>query len=143
MDENLSKLIRDYQRRVSEAVGMLEANGISRPSSNIQWATNGVKGRGLLPDGFTYYKHGYACAVDGPAWSVDFDFGDAGQIDGFDAWRLFDFARKRLGEYGFESEEEIKSAVELAATAGELVYSGNILYYVTEVGRSDTRGGAG
>jgi hypothetical protein len=142
MDARLSKIIGDYQQRVAEAVAMLEASGILRPSSNTEWATNGVKGRGPLPNGFTYHKHGYGCAVDGPAWGVDFDFGDAGQIDGFDAWRLFDFARERLAEYGFESEKEIESAVRLAAQARELAYSGYILYYVTEARRSDVRGGA-
>ena len=32
---------------------------------------------------------------------MDFDFGEHGQIDGFDAWRLARFAGSRLREYGF------------------------------------------
>src|SRR5262249_28130399 len=83
------------------------------------------------PNGFDAYKHGFGCSVDGPEWGVDFDFGASGQIDGFDAWRLYDFARQRLSEYGFSSEKEIESAVRSAADAGDLEFSGYILYYVT------------
>lgn len=50
-----------------------------------------------------YCKQGFGCAVDGPTWSVDFDFGDEGQIDGSDVWRLYAFARKRLADYEFDS----------------------------------------
>jgi hypothetical protein len=135
MDRRLSKLILDYQRRVAEAVKMVEANGIPRPVSNTSWATSHDPGRMSLPGGFTFYKHGFGCSVDGPEWGIDFDFGADGQIDGFDAWRLFAFARRRLSEYGFTSAEEIESAVYLAADAGELEFSGYILYYVTDDGR--------
>jgi hypothetical protein len=81
--------------------------------------------------------------VGGPTWGVDFDFGDEGQIDGFDAGRLCLFARKRLPDYGFDSEEDIWLAVKEAADAGELRFSGNILYYVTESGRRAMLGDAG
>jgi hypothetical protein len=143
MDARLLKLIREYQRRVAEAVAMLAAIGIPRPSSNVQWASNDFEGRGPLPSGFTYRKHGFGCAVFGPDWGVDFDFGEAGQIDGFDPWRLFHFARKQLAEYGFESQQDITAAVELAVQVGDIVYSGNILYYVAKAIRGDDQRSAG
>jgi len=135
MDRRLSKLIKDYQRRVADAVAMLEAAGIPRPSSTTAWVEGHDFGRMSLPNGFRAYKHGFGCSVDGPEWGVDFDFGASGQIDGFDAWRLYDFARRRLSDYEFSSEQEIKSAVRLAAEAGDLEFSGYILYYVTDAGR--------
>jgi hypothetical protein len=135
MDRRLWNLIKDYQRRVADAVAMLEAAGIPRPSSTTSWVESHDFGRMSLPDGFQAYKHGFGCSVDGPEWGVDFDFGESGQIDGFDAWRLYDFARRRLREYEFSSEEEIKSAVRLAAEAGELKFSGYILYYLTDACR--------
>jgi hypothetical protein len=143
MDSRLARLIGDYQKRVSEAVAMLVAVGIPRPSSNLAWAVSDVPGKGTLAGGFTYYKHGYGCAVHGPVWGVDFDFGDEGQIDGFDAWRLYDFAQRRPTEYGFNSEKEIEGAVKDAERLSELKYSGYILFYVTDSGRKSVAGSAG
>jgi hypothetical protein len=94
LDTALVKLIRDYQGKVSEAVEMIEAAGIPRPASTAEWVYNGIVQKGLLPNGFRYFKHGFGCAVAGPSWAVDFDFGDSGQIDGFNASRLFGFAEK-------------------------------------------------
>jgi hypothetical protein len=128
-------LIKDYQARVADAVAMLEAAGVARPSSTTAWVESHDFGRMSLPNGFEACKHGFGCSVDGPEWGVDFDFGASGQIDGFDAWRLWDLARRRLREYQFSSEEDIKSAVRSATEAGDLEFSGYILYYVTEAGR--------
>lgn len=122
---------------------MLESAGIPRPVSNIAWAGNGVPGRGALASGFTYHKHGFGCAVNGPAWAVDFDFGDEGQMDGFDAWRLHRFARRRLPEYGFTSEKDIEAALNEAERSGELRFSGYILFYVTDAGRMSISEAAG
>src|SRR5579863_3535448 len=118
MDSRLAKLIADYQSRVSDAVAMLGEAGIPRPASNTEWAASDAPEQGSLTDGFTYHKHGFGCAVAGPSWGVDFDFGDKGEIDGFDIWRLCAFARERLSEYGFESDEEIELAVRRVAETG-------------------------
>jgi hypothetical protein len=135
MDRRLSNLIQEYQRRVADAVAMLETAGIPRPGTNTEWVESHDFGRMSLPNGFEAYKHGFGCSVDGPEWGVDFDFGAQGQIDGFDAWRLYDFARRRLEQYEFSSEKEIETAVRSAADAGDLEFSGYILYYVTNTGR--------
>lgn len=135
LDPRLSTLVRDYQRTVAEAVAMLEAHGMRRPTSNTDWVTSDAPGRRTLPGGFRIFKHGYGCAVKGPDWAVDFDFGDEGQIDGFDAWRLCAFAGPRLRGYGFTDEKDIAAAIRRAAEAGALRFSGYILYYVVEAER--------
>jgi hypothetical protein len=61
---------------------------------------------------------------------------------GFETTPLSNFARKRLPEFGFQSEEEIESAVKAATHAGELRYSGYILYYLTARGRDAVSKGA-
>lgn len=88
MDTRLARLIADYQAHVAKAVALLERAGLSRPKSNVEWALQRTLPSPDLGDGFVCRKHGYGCFVRGPAWAVDFDFGDVGQIDGFDAWRL-------------------------------------------------------
>jgi hypothetical protein len=114
MDSRLSKLIADYQAKVAAAVAILESAGIPRPSTNREWVKTMIPHEGSLGNGFSYCKHGFGCRVRGPEWQVDFDFGDDGQIDGFDAGRLYDFAGARLPDYGFRSLDEVEVAVRRA-----------------------------
>src|SRR5688500_12495031 len=104
MDPRLMELIKAYQARVLDAVHCLERAGSGRPASNTEWVGMAVP-RGELVPGYQFHKHGFGCAVRGPDWSVDFDFGDHGEIDGFDLSRLKAFAAQRIDRYGFETEE--------------------------------------
>ena len=132
MDQRLVVLIEDYLASVSSAVKLLEQSGIERPSSNTEWACNEVPQTGVLLGGVKYFKHGFGCAVRLKGGSVDFDFGEQGEINGFDVWRLTSFADERLGEYGFESEKELERCFKAGVAAGSLVYSGYILHYFSE-----------
>ena len=123
MNQRLDRLIADYHAKVSEAVAMLEAAGLPRPSSHIEWAFRPVPQSGDLPGGFSYFKHGVGCRVEGPEWTVDFDFGPRGEINGIDPHRLHRFSGSRLAEYGFSSAEEIEDAVGNALSIGDLVVS--------------------
>lgn len=130
MDPRLSKLITTYQARVAEAVGVLEKAGYPRPSSDSNWAGAEGPPHGELAPGYTFFKHGFGCAVHGPGWKVDFDFGEVGQIDGFDPSKLKGFAAGHLDDYGMRSEQEIDDLFARARDAGELAFSGSILFYV-------------
>lgn len=132
MDNNLARLISDYQASVRVAVQLLKQSGIPLPATNIDWATNGIPQRGELEGGIAYWKHGYGCAVRLPEGTVDFDFGKDGEIDGFDAWRRVFFAGSRLSKYGFTSEASLKECFNAEVAAGSLVYSGDILYYIAD-----------
>jgi hypothetical protein len=130
LDSRLGDLIRDYQARVVEAVAKLRTAGVPRPDSTMDWVANGLPGSGTLASGEQYRKHGFGCAfrfADGA--SVDFDFGEAGQIDGVDPHRLWAVAGQRPGQYGFSSREDFLSVFEQAVSVGELQFSGYILYY--------------
>lgn len=130
MNQGLADLIRDYQAAVEKAVELLEHSGIPRPATPTDWLGYDIPQRGVLVGGVNYFKHGFGCAVYLPSGSVDFDFGAEGQIDGFDLWRLTNFAGKRLKNYGFPSEQSIKSAFQLAIESGEIVPSAYILHYL-------------
>lgn len=133
MDDRLLRLIRDYQSRVAESLILLERAGIRRPGSALEWVVDDVPQRGELGGGARYFKHGYGCAVQTPEWSVDFDFGEHdGRTDGFDAWRLKEFAGDRLSAYGFASTGEIDRAFDAAKASGELVHSGYILWFLRD-----------
>jgi hypothetical protein len=61
-----------------------------------------------------YFRHGYGCAVELHTGKVDFDFGEKGEIDGFDLWRLSRLADGRLASFGFGSEKELERAFDEA-----------------------------
>jgi hypothetical protein len=133
MDDRLRPLIDDYKLTVARAVAALEATGIPRPASTTEWVGYDVPGRGQLKGGGEYFIHGFGCAVRLPDTSVDFDFGDDGQIDGFDWYRLASFAGSRLStQYGIRDETELRSLIDDAHTSGDLVPSGYILSYTQD-----------
>ncbi len=106
------------------------------PSSSSEWIDTNVPARGELQDDIYYVKHGSGCTVNLSDGEVDFDFGDQGEIGGFDEWRLVCFARHRTVEYGFENEDAVKQCFKAALAEGTISYSGHILYYVTDAPRS-------
>lgn len=133
MDPQLHRLISGYQAAVARRFTQLRTElGIESSQSNVEWACNGLKQTGQLSDGAKYFKHGYGCAVSGNSDTVDFDFGEAGEIDGFDSWRLWGFAKASTNDYGFASEKDVEVAIKSAASKGLLRISGDILYYLAK-----------
>ena len=133
MDPRLLSLIRDYQAAVARAVAAMEASGIPRPESDVEWTGYDIPQRGQFADGAQYFAHGFGCAVQLPDTTVDFDFGDEGQIDGFDWTRLAQFAGSKLSaEYGIDGESELRGLYDAALSRGDLVHSGYILSYVAD-----------
>jgi len=131
MDTKLQRLVSDYQTVVSRRFTQLRTElGFAAPESNVAWACNDLEQRGRLSDGALYFKHGYGCAFKGASDIIDFDFGDNGEIDGFDASSLWGFAVASKKDYGFASEKEIAAAITRSAAEGALRFSGSILYYV-------------
>lgn len=96
MNVNLASLIDAYQSAVRDAVNLMYASGIEAPESNTAWACSGVPQVSELLGGVRYFKHGFGCAVHLPSGTVDFDFGEHGEINGFDLSRLQAFAKNRL-----------------------------------------------
>nr|WP_201443468.1 hypothetical protein [Pirellula staleyi] len=132
-------MIHDYQDAVRYAVESLEAIGIPRPQSTIDWVAYDVPQMGQLANGGQYFIHGFGCAVKTPEFSVDFDFGEHGQIDGLDFYRMERFARHVLQtKYGFADSVELRSTIKASCDAGELIDSGYILWYLIPKLRSDS-----
>src|SRR5690349_18226303 len=107
INAGLAQLIRDYRAAVAEAVDLLVRSGIPRPSSNYEWVGTVVPQSGKFVGEIGYFSHGFGCSVDLPSGSVDFDFGEHGEIDLFDFGRLNYFAKGRLSHYGFSSERAL------------------------------------
>ena len=92
MDSELLQIIRQYQADVLELVPKLAQHlEVDLPVTNIEWSISGIENRGTTADGMKYFKHGYGVALQTNQISVDVDFGDEGQINGFDAWRIWTY----------------------------------------------------
>jgi hypothetical protein len=129
MDQRLALLIRDYQQTVVKAVAVLAQAGIHRPATNTKWAGTDVPTGDILP-GYRIFKHGFGCSVKGPDLAVDFDFGNAGQIDGFDIGRLQAFATRRADLFGFASLDDIRRTLVEATKGGEISADTDGMSYV-------------
>ena len=133
MDPGLSKLIREYNEAVADAVNALFSVWVleDRPKSNMEWACTVFRpGYGPLPGGIWFFKHGFGCQVKLPGRPiVDFDFGEQGEIDGIEPQFLYDYMREANIDIGVESLEALKDLLEKAHADGDLVIS-EYLYYL-------------
>lgn len=132
MDNQLAQLISDYQAAVGSAIFQMSESGIEIPSSNIEWLDLDIPAHGELKSGIKYFKHGFGCWVHLPEGKVDFDFGENGQIDGIDEWRLWSFCQDRLNTYGFDTQQALFDCIGHALEKGELIASSHNLYYVVD-----------
>jgi hypothetical protein len=106
---------------------LLREEGVAAPESSTAWATNGLK-KGTLSDGAVYSKHGVGCLIEASEGGVDFDFGDHGEIDGFDAWKLLQFAEISKGRHAVVEKKKIQALLDSAMTAGEIEKRGSLYY---------------
>ena len=93
MDKQLFLLIHGYIEAVARAVELLRSSGVPIPESNAQWASSRLPSGIVLDGNRRFRKHGYGWEVAGPDWRVDFDFGERGEINGFDDWRSWERLR--------------------------------------------------
>jgi hypothetical protein len=138
MIERFVKLIQEYQAAVLEAASLFEKyKGVTQ--NNLSRA----RFEGLPNDGFLdpeqtieYYFHGVGCCVTYPNKMVDWDFGNNGRLDGFDAWRLWVFAKEGTNNFPeFKQQEAINKAFREAEIQG-IIYKQNWvnkdnLYYLS------------
>lgn len=132
MDERLSQLISDYQRAVGTAVFLMAESGIEIPSNINDLLNLNIPAQGELNGGVKYLKHGHGFWVDLPEGEVDFDFGQQGEIDGFDEWRLWLFCQRRPNTYTFGTEQAFLDCFGQALKDRKLATSSYDLYYVVD-----------
>ncbi len=129
MDPRLLKLIASYTDAVAECVAQLATAGAKLPSKDYEWPPEGFDPSGTLPDGRTYWCHGVGCAVKSKKGrTVDFDFGENGETNGFSISRLLTFVGDRPEKFGFASRDQVSAIFNDAID--EFRFSGYILYYL-------------
>ncbi|WET42522.1 DUF6896 domain-containing protein [Citrobacter enshiensis] len=133
MNEKLDRLIVDFQERVQDALKLMQRSGIRMPSSRNDWIESDIPKTGELDGGVKYFKHGAGCLVSLSTGKVDFDFGEEGQIGGFNLWWLIQFAGKNLKDYGFKNKDEVAECLNKAIDVGELICPDHDLYYIANI----------
>ncbi|MBU4682934.1 hypothetical protein KC222_13055 [Cedecea davisae] len=133
MNENLYRLIVDFQDNVQVALKLMHRSGIQMPSNRYEWVESNIPSAGELDGGVKYYKHGAGCRVELNSGSVDFDFGRQGEIGGFNSWWLTCFAGNNLTVYGFGNHDDVAEHLNKALNNGELIFPDHDLYYFSDV----------
>lgn len=96
---------------VSEAFAAFLDSGLcDAPTSRVNWAANGIPHKGDIASGGTYQKLAYGLHIARNGQSVEFDFGKAGEIHEFDAFRLSQFWNENNTRSTFASARDIEAA---------------------------------
>ena len=128
------ELIREYVSHVRYCASqMREHFGVQNLLAG--WRDGRIPKRGEITDGgLSFSFHGIGCTVEMRDCSVDFDFGPNGDVGGFDAYRLAQFANSRqsMSNRAFR-EDEIRVELRRLQEKGFVVASGvepspNLLY---------------
>ncbi|HEX8832863.1 MAG TPA: hypothetical protein VF719_01620 [Abditibacteriaceae bacterium] len=134
--DRLTALIEEYQSRGQEAVALFTTHKNINP---INWRQNDLPRIGFIdPEKkVKYVFHGIGCCVHPPSGQVDWDFGYGERHDGFDIWRLWNFAEEGTKNFQEFADEQIIKATFADAVAKGLVSQRHIqhhdsLYYFTE-----------
>jgi hypothetical protein len=105
--------------------------GVRPPASNREWVTICARS-GLYKvrrvNGLGVYAHGYGIELTLDGVMIAFDWGDAGEPDGFGAWRLWNFAQANKIAADCVGYAQVRSWLEEAAARGELTRD-TCLYY--------------
>jgi len=119
MSDDERELIRGYQSAVQILVAALR-NTYGQEDLLAARRDGAIPPRAAI-GGVEFAFHGVGCRGTVAGIEVDFDFGPDGRTDGFDAWRLWDFARQSPEKYPrFQRREDLEVALHALAAAGEI-----------------------
>lgn len=112
-------LISEYQVAVRRVVSALRM-GFGRDDLLTSRRRGEIPKSGVI-NGIDFSFHGVGCRGTVDGMDVDFDFGPDGRTDGFDAWRLWNFAKQKPAAYPqFQRQEDINTALEMLARSGDI-----------------------
>jgi hypothetical protein len=136
MHERLRNLIERFREAQDNAVSfyvnsLCPALGLRLPTSGGDWMN--LCGEFSLQqirsfNGVALGPHGYGIEFTFPTWSIDMDWGENGEPDGFDTWRLHLFDRLNPTELPTPSVQEVRGWLEHAFDRGLLIRDSHLYY---------------
>lgn len=121
MEPSLMKLILAFEHETAEMLREFQQRSGFKSLPEVRRA--GLAHHGYIPGRprIIYQFHGIGLRLRIGQRRIDFDFGHGGRTDGFDAWRLWLFAKDRPEQFPeFQDQESIKAALAEARKAGEI-----------------------
>ena len=118
--ERLEAFIKEYQSRVQEAVSLFAMHKNINP---INWRQEGLPQVGFVDPSrrIKYFFHGIGCLINLPSGAVDWDFGYGERHDGFDVWRLGQFAKEGTANFPEFADEQTLDTVFAEAVSKGIV----------------------
>ena len=114
----MQNLIRSYQKQVSSVVEALRRE-LGSNDLLADWHSGAIPQSGTLSGGIHFSFHGVGCTATASDYLVNFDFGPGGRHDGFDAWRLWQFARSKAKDYpDLQDVDDVRREVQRLASRG-------------------------
>ncbi|WP_428847433.1 DUF6896 domain-containing protein [Pseudomonas pergaminensis] len=100
----LETLISEYLNHVYEATELLERYFGTKNILRL-WRSGKIPQRGSVTKDVTYELHGIGCCVYLSNLYIDFDYGPDDRVDGFDIWRLYNYACELPHKYKQYTDE--------------------------------------
>jgi hypothetical protein len=135
MDPELERIIGMFNAAQLKAVEILEAAfNCPRPTTSDDFIFRCVpviRASNYEAGGYKIRPHGIGMEINIDGTKIDFDFGQNGQFNGFDSWRLYEFVQKNRIKSLIRCEEEMDKLVKSAVAGGYIVKGsgmGNVYY---------------
>lgn len=124
-------LFHATQRKVVK--NLTEIWGMESPMTNTQWISwnhkQYEKDQFKNEQGIKIYAHGFGLSYQDAEIYIDFDFGEHGEINGFDVHRLWDFIEENKINTLFRHVHQIEKVLSFEMAHEKLIFSGYINYY--------------
>jgi len=124
MDRELREIISKFNDAQKAAVDILESKfDCPRPESATDFTTRCrqvIRDKDYQSGGYKIRPHGIGMEINIDGTKIDFDFGHNGELDGFDAWRLFHFISQNRIKSVLSTEKKIQSAIEKSISNGQI-----------------------
>lgn len=131
MNPELDSLIERFREAQDIGVRTLtEQLQIPQPASNREWPVVCIDhqiDRRCRRKEIDIYTHGFGIELKIEDLTIDFDWGENGEPDGFDAWRLYNYTLDNGGPESF-THDSIQTIIDDALAAGELIKSGTLYF---------------
>ena len=136
MHPELTKVIEAFRRAQDAAVATLrEKFGVHPPASNLEWAKAGdhlsLQER-AWEAGIKVRAHGYGVEIRVPGLVSDFDWGERGEANGFDTWRLWNHCLENRLFLDTVTYDLLKTWLDEAYSASEVVKDRHLYYLPRE-----------
>lgn len=106
MKTEIELLIAEYLKEVEKVIAVFSTK-IGRKDILRAWGEKAIPAKGKISKDVFYELHGIGCYLSYKDYHIDFDFGPNDRIDGFDLYKLKDYAQQFPDKYPQYQDRDI------------------------------------